>query len=203
VERREEILQFLKARGRASLADVAAHLGLSKQGALRHLEQLESHGLVEFTTEERTGPGRPGHVYRLTAAAGEHFPSSHRELVAELVQFVGRDQLDAFFALRAARLEAEYRPQLEGLELEEKVRRLARLASEHGHMATVEDDGGTLSIRQCNCPIADVAVATGMPCRHEAEMYSRLLDAEVTRATWMAEAAPACTYTIRPAIGGH
>ena len=53
----------------------------------------------------------------------------------------------------------------------------------------VELGDGGLAIRHCNCPIQDVAARTGLPCINEQQMYERLLGGEVTRTTWMAEAA--------------
>ncbi|OLB92829.1 MAG: HTH domain-containing protein [Chloroflexi bacterium] len=196
--RRDAILAFLKVHGQASLAEVAAHLEVSKQGALRHLEALEALGLATVASAEPHGRGRPEHVYRLTPAAGDHFPDGHRELTAELVDFMSNEQLRQFFERRAARLEAEYAPRLAGLDFEARVRELARLASEHGHMAEVVEVGdGGLAIRHCNCPIQDVAARTGLPCVNEQQMYERLLGAEVARTTWMAEAADDCTYVMK------
>jgi len=40
-KRKEAVLQLLKATGQATLADVAAHLEVSKQGTIRHLAALE------------------------------------------------------------------------------------------------------------------------------------------------------------------
>jgi len=196
--RRDAILAFLKVHGQASLAEVAAHLEVSKQGALRHLEAIEALGLATVASAEPHGRGRPEHVYRLTPAAGDHFPDGHRELTAELVDFMSNEQLRQFFERRAARLEAEYAPRLAGLDFEARVRELARLASEHGHMAEVVEVGdGGLAIRHCNCPIQDVAARTGLPCVNEQQMYERLLGAEVARTTWMAEAADDCTYVMK------
>ena len=196
--RRDAILAFLKVHGQASLAEVAAHLEVSKQGALRHLEALEALGLATVASAEPHGRGRPEHVYRLTPAAGDHFPDGHRELTAELVDFMSNEQLRQFFERRAARLEAEYAPRLAGLDFEARVRELARLASEHGHMAEVVEVGdGGLAIRHCNCPIQDVAARTGLPCLNEQQMYERLLGADVARTTWMAEAADDCTYVMK------
>jgi len=196
--RRDAILAFLKLHGQASLAEVAAHLEVSKQGALRHLEALEALGLATVASAEPHGRGRPEHVYRLTPAAGDHFPDGHRELTAELVDFMSNEQLRQFCERRAARLEAEYAPRLAGLDFEARVRELARLASEHGHMAEVVEVGdGGLAIRHCNCPIQDVAARTGLPCVNEQQMYERLLGAEVARTTWMAEAADDCTYVMK------
>jgi DeoR family suf operon transcriptional repressor len=197
--RKDAILGFLKERGQASLADVATHLELSKQGALRHVEALLGEGLLEKSSEEvHAGPGRPEHVYRLTAAAAEHFPHSHRELAGELVKFMAADQVERFFAERAARMEAQLAVELTGLPFDEKVRRLAELAAAGGHMTEFVDNGdGSYAIRHRNCPIADVAAETGHPCHREQSMYGRLLGAEVERTTWLANSDPACTYVIK------
>ncbi len=199
--RRDAILAFLKTRGHATLGEIAAHLEVSKQGALRHLEALETAGLATVLAAEahrHQRPGRPESVYRLTPAAGERFPDGHRELTGELVDFMTQQQLQQFFERRAARLEAEYAPRLAGLDFEARVRELARLATEHGHMAEVVDVGdGGLAIRHCNCPIQDVAARTGLPCVNEQQMYERLLGTAVARTTWMAEAADDCTYVMK------
>ena len=195
--RRETVLAFLKTRGHATLGEVAEHLEVSKQAAQRHLESLEADGLATVASVPH-GPGRPENVYQLTAAAGEHFPGGHRQLTGELVDFMSTDQLKQFFERRAARLETEYAARLAGLGFEARVRELARLATEHGHMAeVVELSEGGLAIRHCNCPIQDVAARTGLPCVNEQQMYERLLGATVTRSTWMAEAASDCTYEMK------
>jgi predicted ArsR family transcriptional regulator len=196
--RRETILAFLKTRGHASLGDVAAHLEISKQGALRHMEALEADGLATVAPADEHRRGRPENVYTLTGAAYEHFPHAHRELARDLVEFLSEEQLKGFFERRTARLEAEYAPRLAGLDFEGRVRELAKLATEHGHMAeVVELPGGGLAIRHCNCPIQDVAARTGLPCVNEKQMYERLLGAPVTRSTWMREAASDCTYEVK------
>lgn len=192
------MLAFLKTRGHATLGEVAAHLEVSKQAALRHLEALEVDGLATVAHAVPHGRGRPENLYTLTAAAGGHFPDGHRELAGDLVEFLSEEQLKRFFERRTERLEAEYAPRLAGLDFEARVRELAKLATEHGHMAKVVElpDGG-LAIRHCNCPIQDVAARTGLPCHNEQQMYERLLGASVTRSTWMADAAPDCTYEVK------
>jgi predicted ArsR family transcriptional regulator len=200
--RRETILALIKTRGHASLGEVAAHLEISKQAALRHMESLEADGLATLAPAEEHRRGRPENVYKLTAAAYEHFPHSHRELAGELVEFLSDEQLKQFFERRSARLEAEYAPRLAGLDFEGRVRELAKLATEHGHMAqVVEMPHGGLAIRHCNCPIQDVAARTGLPCVNEQQMYERLLGAPVKRSTWMAEAASDCTYEVKESGG--
>jgi len=204
MDRKQDVLALLKARGSAGLAEIAAHLGVSKQGALRHLEALEAGGLVQVSTDEHRGPGRPGHVYRLTPAADDHFPSGHRELAGELVEFLDQAELERFFAARARRLEAEYGARLAGLDFPERVRELVRLTSERGHMTELLEaaDGG-LQLRHCNCPIQDVAARGGHPCRQEQDLYRRLLGAAVVRSSWLGDGDASCTYRITNAEREH
>src|SRR2546426_3516299 len=151
--KRDTILAFLKTRAHATLGEIAAHLEVSKQGALRHLEALEADGLATVGPAEAHRPGRPESVYKLTAAAGEHFPDGHRELTGELVDFLSTEQLKQFFERRAARLEAEYAPRLAGLDFSLRIRELPRPASEHGEMAEgVELGHGWVSIRPLHFP---------------------------------------------------
>src|SRR5579859_3095316 len=197
MDRKQDVLALLKARGSAGLADIAEHLGVSKQAALRHVEALHAGGLVEVSTDEHRGPGRPGHVYRLTAAAGDHFPSGHRELAGELVEFLDQRELERFFAARARRLEAEYGAHLAGLDFAERLRELVRLTSERGHMTELAQGAdGVLQLRHCNCPIQDVAARGGHPCRQELDLYRRLLGAAVVRSSWLGAGDPSCTYDI-------
>ncbi len=200
VERKEAILVLLKLRGEASLAELAERMEVTKQGALRHVEGLEARGLIERVPDDQPheSPGRPEHRYRLTPAAAELFPHAHRQLASELVDFMESDQLDRFFQARAERLERDYAARLEGLDFEAKVRELARLASEAGHMTeVVEMPGGKLALKHCNCPIQDVAAKAGHPCKHEQDMYERLLGTTVVRTAWMAGDDPNCTYELK------
>lgn len=197
MDRKRDVLALLKGKGSAGLAEIARHLGLSKQGTLRHLEALQAKGMVQVTTEAHRGPGRPGHVYSLTPAASDVFPSGHRQLAAELVDFIDDGELERFFAARARRLETAYGSSLRGLDLKQRVRELARLTSEQGHMSeVVQRTDGTLQLRHCNCPIQDVAARAGHPCRVEQDLYRRLLGALVARSSWLGDGDACCTYDI-------
>jgi predicted ArsR family transcriptional regulator len=134
----------------------------------------------------------------VTALAAEVFPHGHRELAAELVRFLPATQVDRFFAARAARLEAEHAPALAGLALRDRATAVARMATDKGHMAeVVELEDGGIAIRQCHCPIADVAVESGSPCRHELALYERLLGAQIERSAFMPDSDSTCTYVIK------
>src|ERR1700730_4281498 len=135
MDRKMAVPAPLKTRGHARLSEVAASLGLTRQGALRHLEALRERGLVEVSVAPSLGRGRPGHLYALTAQAGEAFPSGHRQLATELVDFMESTELERFFAARAQRLEEEYSPRLAGLSFEARVPELAPLSPGGGRVA--------------------------------------------------------------------
>jgi predicted ArsR family transcriptional regulator len=198
VDRKQAVLAYLKTEGSASLEEVASHLGLSKQGALRHLDALAQDGLVRASSEpKREHRGRPRHVYRLTAAAADRFPQAHRQLASELIHFLRTEDLDRFFAQRAARLEAEYSARLHSRDPRQRLVELAQVATEKGHMAdVVELADGSLALRHCNCPIGDVAAETRHACRQEQAMYARLLGTEVTRTGSLPDGDAVCTYVI-------
>lgn len=201
MDSKERVLRHLKLSGQSRLAEVATALGQSKQGALRHLDGLEAAGLVQHWPAGGGGAGRPGrpeHVYRLTEAAADAFPSAYRELAAELAAAMSPEQLADFFERRAAARETLYRARLAGLNFEERALELSRLASEDGHMADLERlSEGLLKLRHCNCPIQEVAARTGHACQHELSMYERLLEAEVVRTSWVGAADATCSYEIR------
>jgi predicted ArsR family transcriptional regulator len=201
MDRKPEVLAFIKAHGEASLGAVAEHLGVTKQGALRHLEALREAGLVELGASAHRGPGRPEHRYRLTPEAGERFPHGHRELAGELIEFLETEQLERFFAARASRMEREYAERLAGLDFDRRVRELARLASQHGHMTEIVEEDGRVRLRHRNCPIQDIAGRTPQPCRHEQAMYGRLLGAAVRRSEWLGDGDTSCTYDITARSG--
>ncbi|MFZ0214455.1 MAG: ATP-binding cassette domain-containing protein [Candidatus Dormiibacterota bacterium] len=199
MDRKHEVLTLLKASGTASLGEVATGLGITKQGALRHLELLRAQGLVALEPSDRNGPGRPQHRYRLTEAAQAEFPTGHQELASELVEFLEKPELERFFEVRADRLEAGYGRELHDGRLEARVEQLAHLTEAGGHMTeTVREADGTLALRHRNCPIQDVAAKTGYPCEHERDMYARLLGAGVVRSTWLGAGDTCCTYRITP-----
>ena len=55
---RQEILDYLRRLGHATVRDLGAHLGLTATGIRQHLTVLERDGMIE-AHEERGRVGRP------------------------------------------------------------------------------------------------------------------------------------------------
>src|SRR3972149_9639029 len=117
---RQQILDYLRRRGRATVKDLDAHLALTSTGVRQHLTVLEREGLVE-AHEERGHVGRPALVYRLTEEGDALYPKAYDELanilLDELREMAGGQALQTLLRRAAARLAEPYRQRLEGKSL--------------------------------------------------------------------------------------
>jgi DeoR family suf operon transcriptional repressor len=199
---RRELLVSLRKRGEARAEELAEALGVTVGAVRQHLQGLAAADLVEHR-EERPGPGRPRHVYRLAPAAEALFPRAYGELTVELLDYIGDEDPEliarAFERRRRARVERT-RERLSGLEFDARVAEVARVLDEDGYLADVEPlaDGGGWRIREHNCAILAVAQRYGHACGAEiAFLREALPDADVTRVSHILTGAHACAYEVR------
>jgi len=201
---RRALLIALRKRGEARAEELAEQLDVTVSAVRQHLQGLAAADLVAHR-EERVGPGRPRHVYRLAPAADALFPRSYGELTVELLDYIGDEDPDlvarAFERRRRARVERT-RDRLEGLDFDARVAEVARVLDEDGYLAEVErlddGDGGGWRILEHNCAILAVAQRYGHACGAEiAFLREALPDADVTRVSHILTGAHACTYEVR------
>jgi predicted ArsR family transcriptional regulator len=196
---KEEILRLLRGKGPMTAAEVAQETGTVVSAARQHLGRLRSDGLVEAEVV-RNGVGRPSHRFGLTAAADAEFPKDYEALATALITDLAErgesEVMNNVFESRELEMVAAIRPQLKGLNFEEKVRRIAELMGERGYMTEVRvlEDGYEFSAR--NCPISAVTRFTSVPCRFELQIFESLLGVRVTRTGSMAQGEAACVYQI-------
>jgi DeoR family transcriptional regulator, suf operon transcriptional repressor len=202
---RRALLIGLRKRGEARAEELAAELGITVGAVRQHLHGLAAADLVVHR-EERAGPGRPRHVYRLAPAADALFPRSYGELTIELLDYIGDEDPElvarAFERRRRARVERT-RERLAGLDFEARVAEVARVLDEDGYLAEVErlEDGGGYRISEHNCAILAVAQRYGHACGAEIAFLREVLpDADVTRVSHILTGAHACAYEVRPRL---
>ncbi|MEJ2668384.1 MAG: ArsR family transcriptional regulator [Deinococcales bacterium] len=82
---REDILRHLKVQGPSSVRQLVAATGLSANAVRHHLTRLAGERIVE-EHDQRTGVGRPAHVYALTLAAEGAFPKRYPELLDAVLE---------------------------------------------------------------------------------------------------------------------
>ena len=72
-ETRQQILDYLRRRGEASIRDLGQHLGLTATGVRQHVTILERAGLVR-SREQRGRVGRPALLYQLSDDGEARWP---------------------------------------------------------------------------------------------------------------------------------
>lgn len=202
-ESQRSLLVEVKRRGEATLADVADAVDLATETVREHLNALTARRLVERAGRRRDGPGRPRIVYALSDRGEALFPQREGillgELASHLVESGREDVLEEFFERRIGEQTPDAAERLEGLEGPDRVREVARILSDRGFMAEVEEadsDGGALLLKLCHCPLRELVSASRLPCRAESEFVEELLGEGLARESWMPDGDHSCTYRI-------
>jgi predicted ArsR family transcriptional regulator len=206
VTTRRKLLLLLRKRPGVTVTELAAELDLTGMGVRRHLDALQSEGLVETTTCDRKGLGRPAAGWRLSATGLELFPRRYDRVALEVLEDVaehaGPDAVDAVFSRRTDKLVAEYEAELDDADgLEERVAGLARIRDDAGYLAEWSADGdGDLLLTENNCAVHRVAERYPVVCAQELALLRRVLgpDVEVTREAHTMAGDAVCRYRIRP-----
>jgi predicted ArsR family transcriptional regulator len=202
---RRDLLLRLRLDGPSSPDQLATRLGASRTGVLQQLRALEAAHLVSRQTV-RHGVGRPRHLYDVTADAQDLFPATYDALAAGLLAAIGAvggdELLEEVFAARRRQLGDRVRDQLservpQDAPLVVRVRELAELQAAQGYLAeTVVDADGSISLREHNCAIYNVAKGTPAACQAELELFREVLGADVTRETHIVSGDRCCSYRV-------
>lgn len=200
------ILDLLKRLGNGSIPQLAGELGLNIETVRDHLKALSGHGLVRREGSRRIGPGRPELVYGLTAKAESLFPRREgevlRELASHLVQTGHEGILREFFERRIGSRREEALARVRRLRGRKRVEEVARIFSELGFMAVVEEHAGASHLRLCHCPIRGLVDASRIPCLAEGSLVRELLGGHPTRVSYIPAGDASCSYRVEPETDG-
>nr|WP_237535269.1 MarR family transcriptional regulator [Streptomyces sp. SID3343] len=202
-ETRREILRHLKRAGELRAEELAETIGMTASGMRQQLAGLVAEGYVTHR-QARLGPGRPKHVYRLTAAGENLFPRRYGDLVGDLLETAQAEDpgfVDRLFDRRRERRLERARAVATAPDLGSRVAAITAILDEDGYLAGCDplaDGSGWLIVEQ-NCAIFDVAVRCGTACSSELTFLREALpDAEIRRVSHMVAGAPHCAYEVRP-----
>jgi DeoR family transcriptional regulator, suf operon transcriptional repressor len=201
---KQDILHHLLKQGGLTAQELAERLNLKPQGIRRHLNELESEGLIVHKVIQ-AGMGRPNHVYELSREGRSQFPDRYDEfavsLLDTLAETVGKDQVGSILKKQWERKAIEYRDRIGSGSLEDRVSRLVELRREEGYMAEshlVESDAKKFMLTEYNCAIAQIAESFPSVCGHELEMFAIALpDCKVERTHWLVNGEHRCGYLIQ------
>jgi predicted ArsR family transcriptional regulator len=205
VTTRSRLLLLLRKHPGATVAELAAAVGLTGMGVRRHLEALEVDGLVERSSCARLGVGRPPTGWRLSPAGMELLPRSYDTFVLQLLEDVceqvGDDGIDAVMRRRGEKMAGQYREELaDAATLEERVAGLAQVRDRAGYVAEWRREGEVLVLVENNCAVHRVAERFPAVCAMELALFRKVLGpaVEVTRVAHTMAGEATCTYRIRP-----
>ncbi len=197
-----KILDFLQRHGEASVKDLEELLGISTTAVREHLTHLQARDLVA-TRLVRRGPGRPHALYSLTAEAQSLFPKEYdtltNMLLREIASQEGPARLQGLLDAVGARLAEEYRGQVAGGALSERVLALREALERRGIPVEVHPSGE--SLRLFACPYLDIAQEHAGVCAMERRMVEQVLGETIALEGTIREGGRSCHFTVVPEPG--
>jgi DeoR family suf operon transcriptional repressor len=198
---KKQILLTLKRKGSLSLGELAQGLGLSKMATLKHLNALESKGLLERSSRPG-GRGRPRAFFALSDRSSSLFPEAYTHMTLCALRFIedklGREAVVRLLEQRAQEVLDANRGRVGDGGLKERVSELATIRDEGGYMAEVgRASKNTVEMLEHNCPIMAVAEAYPEACGIERAMFQKLLRADVETSHRVVAGDAVCRFLIR------
>ncbi len=200
VSPREEILRALKVSGAMFAPDIADQVGTGTSAVRPHLEGLAADGLVR-ADPVRGRPGRPRFRYYLTEKGHESFERTYDDLASIMVDAVlelgGEDLLNSILERHEERQLERYIPRVRELSFDARVREVARILDECGHMVELETTTDGYRLNEHNCPVSRVAKGCTSACESELRLIRNLMRANVEQLEVAPVGDKACCYAIR------
>jgi predicted ArsR family transcriptional regulator len=193
------VLKAIQLRGRASIKDVAADLGVTASAVRMHLTQLEASGAVQ-ADKVREGVGRPYYVYTATPQAHNLFYKDYGDLARLLLQEVtetqGADGLQDVLRRVGDKLAELYRDQVGSRGLPDRISAWADLLDQRGVTVEIEKTEEGFVLREYGCPYQNVALGNRAVCDMERQVMSRLLESGVRLTHCVLDGYRGCQFAI-------
>lgn len=195
METRTRLLETLKRNGPATIPELQEVLGVSENTVRHHLTRLRSEGLIDESSSEPSGPGRPPQRYALTAAAEGEFPKRYAELLALVLEQAARvDALEPLLQGVAQQLGRQVRPEIRDLPPRERLIALMERLDYGEMLGRLEPTEGGWTFRAYNCVYRDAGVRFEEVC----ELLPRIVRASTglpcERITCQRDGGPSCVF---------
>ena len=197
---RMEVLELLRRRGGCSAEAVAHDLGLTTNAVRQHLTNLEREGLV-VSHPERSRRGRPSLLFALTERADAVFPKRYGQLATmvlqEVQEMIGPDGLDEVFARVAARHATSIDKDLEGLDFDDRLRRVVSWIGRAGTLVEQTETPEGVKVTIHNCPFRNTALKFPQVCTITPQLITRLTGAAVSQSNSIHRHDPYCSFVVQ------
>jgi predicted ArsR family transcriptional regulator len=197
---REKLFNTLRTKGRSTVAELADALQITPVAVRHHLATLQAEGMVDVR-EEKHGVGRPRQVYTLSPTAMGRDPTKYYQftnlLLEQLKEKFSTDTVNQLLMEVASSMASEWKKQLDGFPMPERIHRLGNLLSEEGFVARVEKAGpGRYILTELSCPFARISLAHPEICFLDETILSQVLETSIERTSCIRSGSDSCTYLI-------
>lgn len=198
---RNEILRFIKIRGRAGIREISSALRVTPMAVRRHVRKLQSAGMLRTERVQR-GRGRPTDLCLLTDLGDGFFPKAYDRFCADLIRSIahldGEGQVDRLFETRKNLLVRQFAERMTKKAPGARVREVVRILCEEGYMAECcAVNARTFVITEHNCAIAHIAQKYPQACQSELCFLAQVLGAEVQRQSHALKGDSQCSYLVQ------
>ncbi|MFN8499443.1 MAG: DeoR family transcriptional regulator [Anaerolineae bacterium] len=196
-ETRQTIVEILKARGHATVEELAEALALTPMTVRHHLSILEERKLVA-TDVQRGRVGRPHYVYHLTPAADELFPKAYHILaervLAKIKEHYGPQEARSILQDIAGDLAEPHLAELAGKPLAERLIQIEEIMAAEGFRVRVTDDSEMPGVEVCNCAYRHVAAHHPEVCELDRTLLESVLGRTLVRVKHAPAGDDCCRY---------
>ncbi len=198
-ETRKIILRTLRSKASCTVKELAEAADVSPVSVRHHLSNLQAEGLVAVK-EVKHGVGRPRHLFSLTDAAIEMFPSRYYRLTNRLLDEIKENmpdgQAEELLSGVAVSMASSYAKQVGDLPIEERLQKLLELLSEEGFEAEMEVRDGEIIIRELSCPYYRIGQEHPEICMIDQTFIAEVLSVPVRRVKWILDGDQHCTFSL-------
>lgn len=196
---RERVLHTLLTRQRCTINELADIVDINPISVRHHIAKLEAEGLV--TSEEvRHGVGRPRRLYFLTERGQERFPTRYLRLTIRLLEqlkeTLPEPVVQKLFSQMATDMAADYKVEMDGLSLEERLNRVTSLLGQEGFTVEWEQKGNEYLIREVNCPYYHIGQNHPEVCSVDQTLISTILSIPAEKIQCVLNGDAHCTYIV-------
>jgi predicted ArsR family transcriptional regulator len=192
---------ILQRKGKSTVRELETALGVTATAVRQQLSNLMAEGCVEQEVE-RTGRGRPRHIYSLTAAGRTLFPHHYDEftngLLREILISEGSRKVEELLGRMGRRLAAQYEGELAGMATLERTARLTELLNAKGILAEMRLQPDGIVFHEYTCPYYDLARQYRAICDMEEGMISQAVRQPVELVACTLDGNHGCQFKIRP-----
>jgi DeoR family transcriptional regulator, suf operon transcriptional repressor len=193
------IVDFLRRKQAATIGDLVEFTGVTATAVRQRLSRLMAKGFVARESAA-TGRGRPMHRYSLTPAGVRSGGTSY-DMLAQVLWEEIREVRDpeirqGLLKRISERLAEQYRSNIHGETLQERMSELARLMSSQDLPFEVnEDDGEQLPVLTAlACPYPDLAEQDRGICAMERMLLSNVVGEGLKLSSCRLDGATCCTF---------